>query len=112
MCDFVCMENNTEKCRASCYCGLPAERWGDRAGMRGRERRGNSPTQEKMRKNTHKNSLAILSNVHSDATLCVCGMGRGILTSEMLGRAFSAGPVAETPSFQCRGHRFDPWSGN
>ena len=44
--------------------------------MRGRERRGNSPTQEKMRKNTHKNSLAVLSNVHSDVTLCVCGMGR------------------------------------
>ena len=22
------------------------------------------------------------------------------------------GPVVKTPHFHCRGHRFDPWSGN
>ena len=25
---------------------------------------------------------------------------------------FPGGPVVKTPSSQCRGHRFDPWSGN
>ena len=25
---------------------------------------------------------------------------------------FPGGPVVKTPSFQCRGPRFDPWSGN
>ena len=27
-------------------------------------------------------------------------------------RDFPGGPVVKTLSFQCRGHRFDPWSGN
>ena len=27
-------------------------------------------------------------------------------------RDFPGGPVAKTPGFQCRGTRFDPWSGN
>ena len=26
--------------------------------------------------------------------------------------AFPGGPVVKTPRFQCRGHRFDIWSGN
>ena len=25
---------------------------------------------------------------------------------------FPGGPVVKTPCFQCRGHRFDSWSGN
>ena len=25
---------------------------------------------------------------------------------------FPGSPVAKTPRFQCRGHGFDPWSGN
>ena len=25
---------------------------------------------------------------------------------------FPGGPVVKTPCFHCRGHRFDPWSGN
>ena len=25
---------------------------------------------------------------------------------------FAGGPVVRTPRFHCRGHRFDPWSGN
>ena len=28
------------------------------------------------------------------------------------GRDFPGGPVAKTPCSQCRGPRFDPWSGN
>ena len=27
-------------------------------------------------------------------------------------RDFPGGPVVKTPSFQCRGHGFNPWSGN
>ena len=27
-------------------------------------------------------------------------------------REFPGGPVAGTPHFHCRGHRFNPWSGN
>ena len=27
-------------------------------------------------------------------------------------RDFSGGPVVKTLRFHCRGHRFDPWSGN
>ena len=27
-------------------------------------------------------------------------------------RDFPGGPVIKTPTFHCRGHRFDPWSGN
>ena len=27
-------------------------------------------------------------------------------------RDFPGGPVVKTPCFQCRGHEFDPWSGN
>ena len=30
----------------------------------------------------------------------------------MKSRDFPTGPVVKTPGFQCRGHRFDPWSGN
>ena len=29
-----------------------------------------------------------------------------------LGRDFSGGPAVKTPRSQCRGPRFDPWSGN
>ena len=29
-----------------------------------------------------------------------------------VGGDFSGGPVVRTPSFHCRGHGFDPWSGN
>ena len=25
---------------------------------------------------------------------------------------FPGGPVVKTPYFQCRGHKFNPWSGN
>ena len=27
-------------------------------------------------------------------------------------RDFPSGPVVKTPHLQCRGHGFDPWSGN
>ena len=27
-------------------------------------------------------------------------------------REFPGGPVVRTPHFHCRGHRFNPWSGN
>ena len=37
----------------------------------------------------------------------------GILPSRMLrGGDFPAGPVVKTLSSQCRGPRFNPWSGN
>ena len=32
--------------------------------------------------------------------------------NEDLKRDFPGSPVVKTPSLHCRGHRFDPWSGN
>ena len=29
-----------------------------------------------------------------------------------MGWDFPGGPVVKTPGFHCKGHRFDPWSGN
>ena len=31
---------------------------------------------------------------------------------EQVRRDFPGGPVVKTLRFQCRGHMFDPWSGN
>ena len=39
---------------------------------------------------------------------CVCGVGGG----GGGGEDFPGGPVAKTLCSQCRGTRFDPWSGN
>ena len=35
-----------------------------------------------------------------------------VLDQDILNRDFAGGPVVKTRHFQCRGHRFDPWSGN
>ena len=35
-----------------------------------------------------------------------------LLNQESTGGTFPGGPVAKTPSSQCRGPWFDPWSGN
>ena len=35
-----------------------------------------------------------------------------ILTVLRLMGEFPGGPVVRTPRFHCRGHGFDPWSGN
>ena len=37
--------------------------------------------------------------------------GREIQARAHLGE-FPGGPVIRTPHFHCRGHRFNPWSGN
>ena len=39
-------------------------------------------------------------------------IGVGCLLIETIGWDFPGGPVVKTPHFQCKGHRFDPWSGN
>ena len=39
------------------------------------------------------------------------GEKRGIKTNRSY-KDFPGGPVARTPCFHCRGHRFDPWLGN
>ena len=35
-----------------------------------------------------------------------------VMTALKLLWEFPGGPVVRTPCFHCRGHRFDPWSGN
>ena len=46
----------------------------------------------------------------------VSGVGtliiRTVLIKTICYRDFPGGPVVKTPSFHCRGHRFDPWPGN
>ena len=45
--------------------------------------------------------------------LCyVTGITPGILGKKRIRQDFLGGPVARTPHSQCRGPRFDPWSGN
>ena len=38
--------------------------------------------------------------------------GNRVVINSANSRDFHSGPVAKTPCSQCRGTRFDPWSGN
>ena len=38
--------------------------------------------------------------------------GVAAMAQEITSRDFPGGPVVKSPRFYCRGHRFDPWSGN
>ena len=39
-------------------------------------------------------------------------MAQNIINKKCMLRDFPGGPVVKTPCSQCRGHGFDPWSGN
>ena len=60
------------------------------------------------------------SSVHNKfgvcVRVCVCvGKGEGSygsLTEKKMLREFPGCPVVRTPSFHCREHGFNPWSGN
>ena len=54
-----------------------------------------------------------LSNLYAGYIMRNAGLDEAQAGIKIAGRGdFPGGPVAETPSSQCRGPGFDPWSGN
>ena len=56
--------------------------------------------------------MCVSSHLSLSLRAAQCGDMFLILRKFACSRDFSGSPMVKTPSFQCRRHRFDPWSGN
>ena len=54
----------------------------------------------------------MLTVTYTEGTRVSLSKGLGKDVKLKISRDFPGGPVIKTPRFHCRGHRFDPWSGN
>ena len=59
----------------------------------------------------------MLRNIHQKPKANILFHGETLLASLLNSRTrevwdFTGGLVVKAPHFHCRGHRFDPWSGN